>query len=279
MAQGYTRRTFSVLTGGGFTAATLNAVGGSCDTEFNAIAQAFHQTIGHTHDGTIGQGPKIVGTSIDSLPDPAIISNIKNTIGTITLTPANHAVTIDTEGFQGDNLIFTDVTAPNQAWSIAWKNSDISDPITWGRIKLNIGPVGAHGSYSTFDITDLLARGDNVVGTSCSFGWQNCKIGYDRILNTTPVLQLLVLDSQTAGIVMAASTTDPSITCSSTANVTLGVQNIGTTATSGFFGIATTSGPPTGVPINGGSGWLVFDTTNNKFWAYNGAAWKGVVLT
>jgi hypothetical protein len=55
---------------------------------------------------------------------------------------------------------------------------------------------------------------------------------------------------------------------------------IATNATGGFLMIACCAGAPTGTPANAGSGQipLVYDTTNNKLWAYNGA-WKGVALT
>lgn len=54
---------------------------------------------------------------------------------------------------------------------------------------------------------------------------------------------------------------------------------IATTATGGFFAIPTCAGTPTGTPANAVGASVVFDTTNNKFWAYNGSAWKGVALT
>lgn len=54
---------------------------------------------------------------------------------------------------------------------------------------------------------------------------------------------------------------------------------VATTATDGFFLIATCAGAPTGVPTNAGAGQipLVYDKTNNKIYAYNGA-WKSVTL-
>lgn len=50
---------------------------------------------------------------------------------------------------------------------------------------------------------------------------------------------------------------------------------LATTATGGFLGIPTCAGTPTGVPANvpTGSVAMVYDTTNNKLYVYNGA-WK-----
>lgn len=54
---------------------------------------------------------------------------------------------------------------------------------------------------------------------------------------------------------------------------------LATSATDGFIYIRTCAGAPTGVPTSfSGRDPLVYDTTNNKLWAYNGA-WKGVVLS
>jgi hypothetical protein len=54
---------------------------------------------------------------------------------------------------------------------------------------------------------------------------------------------------------------------------------LSTSATGGFTCIPTCAGTPTGTPagIPTGTAAMVYDTTNNKLWVYNGA-WKGVTL-
>lgn len=65
---------------------------------------------------------------------------------------------------------------------------------------------------------------------------------------------------------------------SGSGSAVFGGGSIATTATDGFVYIRACAGTPTGVPTaQTGRVPMVFDTTNNKLWIYNGA-WKGVVL-
>jgi hypothetical protein len=68
-------------------------------------------------------------------------------------------------------------------------------------------------------------------------------------------------------------------TISATGNVVMGTAALSTSATDGFFYIAGCAGAPTGTPSAvTGRVPLLYDTTNNKLYAYNGA-WKSVTLT
>lgn len=62
-------------------------------------------------------------------------------------------------------------------------------------------------------------------------------------------------------------------------NVVVGTAALATTATDGFLYIPTCAGTPTGVPTAyTGRAPLIFDTSANKLWAYDGG-WIGVVLS
>ena len=62
-------------------------------------------------------------------------------------------------------------------------------------------------------------------------------------------------------------------------NVVVGSAALATTVTDGFFYIPTCAGAPTGVPTTKtGRIPMVYDSTNNKFYMYNGG-WKSVTLT
>jgi len=61
-------------------------------------------------------------------------------------------------------------------------------------------------------------------------------------------------------------------------NVSIGTAAIATTATDGFLYIPTCAGAPTGTPTSKtGLAPMVYDSTNNKFWMYDGG-WIGAAL-
>lgn len=61
-------------------------------------------------------------------------------------------------------------------------------------------------------------------------------------------------------------------------NFSIGTAAIATTATDGFLYIPTCAGAPTGTPTSKtGLAPMVYDSTNNKFWMYDGG-WIGVAL-
>jgi hypothetical protein len=62
-------------------------------------------------------------------------------------------------------------------------------------------------------------------------------------------------------------------------NVVINTNSVSSAATDGFLYLTTCASAPTGTPTTyAGRSALLFDTVNNKLWAYNGA-WKGVVLS
>lgn len=65
-----------------------------------------------------------------------------------------------------------------------------------------------------------------------------------------------------------------------TGRLSAGVAAPAVAATDGFFAIPKMAGAPTGTPtIDAGYAPMVFDSTNNKIWVWNGGAWKGATLS
>lgn len=92
-------------------------------------------------------------------------------------------------------------------------------------------------------------------------------MGYD------PVNNLFVLQSVEAGISPRPLALNPS-----GGSVQMGSQSLPTTGTNGFPYIPATTGTPTGIPdAVTGMVPLQYDTTNHKFWIYDGG-WKSVTL-
>lgn len=114
----------------------------------------------------------------------------------------------------------------------------------------------------------------------------NTKILYWKNSSGTlrSVLQLaadntLYQDSYDNNYVLRTGTTPTNALLVDTSqNVVVGNGALATNATNGFFYVDTCAGTPTGVPATyTGRVPLIFDTTNNKLYAYNGA-WKNVTL-
>lgn len=84
--------------------------------------------------------------------------------------------------------------------------------------------------------------------------------------------------SASSYILSAEANSSTKFIVSSLGNVAVGSAALATTATDGFFYIPTCAGTPTGVPTTVSGVPMIYDTSANKFWIYNGS-WRGVVLT
>ena len=89
---GYVRQSAaSIITGETVTAAPLNA-------EFNKLVAAFHNTTGHTHDGSTGGGPKIPITSLADLANLRVYGNVSGVTG-----PVGAVVILDEDNMATDS--------------------------------------------------------------------------------------------------------------------------------------------------------------------------------
>jgi hypothetical protein len=89
----------------------------------------------------------------------------------------------------------------------------------------------------------------------------------------------VALRTSTAG--GSGSTANAAVTrlmCDGAGNVVIGTAALATNATDGFLNIPSCAGTPTGAPTAyTGRSPIIYDTTNNKLWVYNGS-WRGIVL-
>ena len=98
---------------------------------------------------------------------------------------------------------------------------------------------------------------------------------------SSATLRYQVPDNVTDHIFYAASSTSAStqlFKVTGKGSVVCNSAAIATNATDGFLYFPTCAGTPTGAPTaNTGSAAMVYDTTANKIWVYNGS-WRGIVV-
>jgi peptidoglycan/xylan/chitin deacetylase (PgdA/CDA1 family) len=164
-------------------------------------------------------------------------------------------------------------------------------------------PITLTGHTVSFDTATtaltkyLLLTGGSVVGDFFAGGNSRVKIGSDsatqgtisevggylRIRNTN----LEFWDSKYIDFRGAGNAThhkingggDVLLNILGGSNLVMGAAALATNATNGFINIPTCAGVPTGTPTSyTGTVSMVYDTTNNNFYIYNGA-WKKVTLT
>lgn len=120
---------------------------------------------------------------------------------------------------------------------------------------------------------------DRFIGTVYLTG-SAYKMGF-ATTTATRNLDLIAMSADTSAIrFWTGSTPSVNMYLDYVSNVVLGNQSaLATNATNGFVYIRTCAGTPTGAPTAfTGHVAIVYDTTNNKFYAYNGS-WRSVTLT
>lgn len=145
---------------------------------------------------------------------------------------------------------------------------------------LVIGNTGTYARAKLEVVGDIWTDwNDRFIGTVYQAG-ASYKMG---IGTTTSIraLDLIAMSADSSSIRFWTGST-PSVNAyiDHVSNVVLGNQSaLATNATNGFVYIRTCAGTPTGAPTAfTGHVAIVYDTTNNKFWAYSGS-WRSVTLT
>lgn len=127
---------------------------------------------------------------------------------------------------------------------------------------------------------NIIVTGDN---TFISCDANSNRLGFVKKTGVLPKLAMaagrsLTITVSSGGDISASNTFTDVFVFDASGNAVMGTGALGTTATNGFFYVDTCAGVPTGVPTAyTGRCPMVYDTTDNKLYVYNGA-WKAVAL-
>jgi microcystin-dependent protein len=98
------------------------------------------------------------------------------------------------------------------------------------------------------------------------------------VAGSSLVLQSTYGTGTSDSVVIKTGSGNTGLTIDTNRNVIVGSGALATSATNGFLYIESCAGTPSGTPTSAtGRVPIVYDTTNNRFYAYNGA-WKSVIL-
>ena len=175
---------------------------------------------------------------------------------------------------------------PNAAQAVG-AGLTLIDPVTGlGRIQAPKTPATLVNGMNTFG--DILNAGTgfgnqfeigNTSGSSSlrlgQSGSRN--MGFTWSFNATPANARAVLDVFGYSNPLDVDALLVTLQGLSGKSVVVGGAAIATTAVDGFLCISKCAGTPTGVPSNANGIAMVYDTTANKIWFYNGS-WRGVLV-
>jgi hypothetical protein len=171
--------------------------------------------------------------------------------GTLTLASTSHA----TKGNISFGTVVYDETNKRlgttgaTAWNLGINNTTYMSIASDGLIQF----PSANGGGNTFQFT---------------------RSGNQQLLKSGTGQLYIGTDATTRSVILFTNNSNRVIV-DGNGSVAIGAAALGTTATDGFLMIPTCAGPPTGTPTAfTGTVALVYDTTNNKLYIYNGA-WKG----
>lgn len=134
--------------------------------------------------------------------------------------------------------------------------------------------TSATGSAFPVGITNTNATNNNwanLYWSDTQAGPATAWVGVQFQDRTTHVGQMQLWTRGNAGFKAA-------VTIDVNQNVIVGIPSLATNATAGFLYLPSCAGTPTGTPSTvTGQNPIVYDTTANKLWVYNGS-WRGIVL-
>jgi hypothetical protein len=96
-----------------------------------------------------------------------------------------------------------------------------------------------------------------------------------ELQNGTGTSRLVTISGGSAFAIQTGNNAIDYLNLDGNGNVTIGSNNVATTATNGFLYVPTCAGTPTGTPTaKSGFAPIVVDTTNNRWYFYSGGAWR-----
>lgn len=190
------------------------------------------------------------------------------------MNAGQHRFFVAPSGTAGTNITFTRGLTVDVDANTILGVSDIQNNTSTGYTFLQVGSQSAIWSDDTEGAGRQLNVGLNVYDD-----------GTEKYISTDEATMIEMQNGQMifkvapSGTLDTAITWTDAVTIDNSGNVELGTAALATTATDGFLYIPSCAGIPTGTPtIKTGRVPLIFDTTNNNLYVYDGS-WIGVALT
>ncbi len=252
----------AISTGASNTAVGHNAIGAASTSSFNtavghgAMASgtgASNTVIGYnTGSGGTGGANVVVGAAA------GIVSSSNSVaIGAASVVSSASCVAIGNE------------TTIDSGFANTFASGSTTSPMTnvfFGNGPANVSPSSytINGVWGTSGTSDLAGGAITIAGGRST----GSGAGGSVILATSPA-------AASSGTLNALVTR---LTVDHLGNIVPGTAALATGATSGFIYMQTCAGAPSGAPTAfTGRCAMIYDTTNNKLWVYNGS-WRGIVL-
>ncbi len=264
----------------GFNALTTNATGGADCTAVGYEALKVTTINSNTAVGSQACTATTNGSDMTAIGDKALKAMVNAASCTAV---GSSALVLSTSGnntaigafagsvnVSGSSNIFIgesagDATANNVSNRfVAGSNSSPIATVFFGNGETNAAPQNV-----IFKATG--GSGSNIAGASQTIAGG---IGTGTGIGGSIVFQTAIAggSSSTPNTLATALTIDQKL------NIVCNNAAIATTATDGFLYLTSCAGAPTGVPTTfTGRNAIIYDTTNNKIWVYNGS-WRGIVV-
>lgn len=178
-------------------------------------------------------------------------------------TAGQTRITVDTAGNVGISIT---PSAGNGLVQLPQTTTTKAGAVGWGDVYL-------------YRVNTGVVRVDADSGTACAFNVTANSLGITLRSRVDSTTGFATVGTTTSHSLSLQTSSADRVVIDTSGNTAIGTGALATTATNGFPYIPTCAGTPTGTPTaKTGMVPLIYDSTNNKLYAYNGA-WKSVTLT